>query len=97
MAQERITVDPNRMRGLPCIRDTRVTVSAVLSQLAGGASIDELLNDYPYLEPEDAVAASEYAVDSRLSDLGLRAHGLVESPEGELIDDEAPVRRLLDL
>ncbi len=29
MVQERITVDPNRMRGLPCIRDTRVTVSAV--------------------------------------------------------------------
>jgi uncharacterized protein (DUF433 family) len=32
MAQERITVDPNRMRGLPSIRDTRVTVSAVLGQ-----------------------------------------------------------------
>jgi hypothetical protein len=34
MAQERITVDPNRMRGLPSIRDTRVTVSAVLGLLA---------------------------------------------------------------
>jgi len=32
MAYERITVDPNRMRGLPCIRDTRVTVSAVLGR-----------------------------------------------------------------
>ncbi len=49
MAQERITVDPNRMRGLPCIRDTRVTVSAVLGQLAAGASIDGLLADYPLL------------------------------------------------
>ena len=36
MVQERITVDPNRLRGLPCIRDTRVTVSAVLGQLATG-------------------------------------------------------------
>jgi uncharacterized protein (DUF433 family) len=39
LAQERITDDPNRMRGLPCIRDTRVTVSAVLGQLAAAASI----------------------------------------------------------
>lgn len=61
MAQERITVDPNRMRGLPSIRDTRVTVSAVLGQLAAGASIDELLADYPYLEREDILAALEYA------------------------------------
>jgi len=61
MAKERITVDPNRMRGLPCIRDTRMTVSAVLGQLAAGASIDELLESYPYLEREDILAALEYA------------------------------------
>ncbi|HET6999249.1 MAG TPA: DUF433 domain-containing protein [Solirubrobacterales bacterium] len=52
MAQKRITVDTNRMCGLPSIRDTRVTVSAVLGQLATGASVDELLADYPYLECE---------------------------------------------
>lgn len=61
MAQKRITVDPSRMRGLPSIRDTRVTVSAVLGQLAAGASVDELLADYPYLEREDILAALEYA------------------------------------
>lgn len=61
MAKERITADPNRMRGLPCIRDTRMTVSAVLGQLAAGASIDELLGSYPYLEREDVLAALEYA------------------------------------
>lgn len=84
------------MRGLPCVRDTRVTVSAVLGQLAGGASLDGLLADYPYLEPDDVASASEYAADSRLSDLGLCAHRLVESPEGELIDDEVSIRHLLD-
>jgi len=52
---------PNRMRGLPSIRDTRVTVSAVLGQLAAGASVDELLADYPYLERENVLAALEYA------------------------------------
>lgn len=61
MAQKRITVDPNRMCGLPSIRDTRVTVSAVLGQLAAGASIDDLLADYPYLEREDVLATLEYA------------------------------------
>ncbi len=61
MAHKRITVDPNRMRGLPSIRDTHVTVSAVLGHLAAGASIDELLAEYPYLEREDALAALEYA------------------------------------
>ncbi len=49
------------MRGLPSIRDTRVTVSAALGQLAAGASTDELLADYPCLEREDVLVALEYA------------------------------------
>ena len=61
MAYERITIDPNRMSGLACIRDTRVTVSAVLGQLAAGQSIDEVLTDYPYLERADILAALEFA------------------------------------
>ena len=61
MALTRITVDPERMGGVPCIRDLRVTVSLVLGQLAGGRSIEQLLDDYPYLEREDVLAALEYA------------------------------------
>jgi uncharacterized protein (DUF433 family) len=61
VAYERITVDPNRMRGLPCIRDTRVTVSAVLGQLAAGRSVEDVLADYPYLERADILAALEFA------------------------------------
>lgn len=61
MAYERITVNPNRMRGLPCIRDTRVTVSAVLGQLAAGRSVEDVLADYPYLERADILAALEFA------------------------------------
>jgi uncharacterized protein (DUF433 family) len=49
------------MRGLPCIRDTRVTVSVILGQLATGASVDELLANYPYLERDDIFAALRYA------------------------------------
>ncbi len=58
---ERITVDPERMGGLPCIRDLRVTVSTVLGQLAAGRTADEVLADYPYIERADILAALEYA------------------------------------
>lgn len=61
MAFERITVDPTKMGGVPCIRDLRVTVSTVLGQLAGGRTVDEVLDDYPYLERADVLAALEYA------------------------------------
>lgn len=61
MAYERITVDPAQMGGLPCIRGMRVTVSAVLGQLAAGQSIEDVLADLPYLEREDIFAALEYA------------------------------------
>jgi uncharacterized protein (DUF433 family) len=61
VAYERVTVDPSRMSGLPCIRDIRVTVSAVLGQLAAGRSVEEILVDYPYLERADILAALEFA------------------------------------
>jgi uncharacterized protein (DUF433 family) len=61
VAYERITIDPNRMSGLPCIRDTRVTVSAVLGQLAAGLTIPEVLADFPYLDRDDVLAALEFA------------------------------------
>ncbi|WP_026820604.1 DUF433 domain-containing protein [Arthrobacter castelli] len=61
MGFERITIDPTRMGGVPCIRDLRVTVSMVLGQLAGGATLEQLLTDYPYLESADVTAALEYA------------------------------------
>jgi uncharacterized protein (DUF433 family) len=61
MAYERITVDAAQMGGLPCIRGMRVTVSAVLGQLAAGQSIEDVLADFPYLEREDVFAALEYA------------------------------------
>lgn len=48
------------MGGLPTIRDTRVTVSMIVGQLAGGRTIDDVLADYPYLERDDIVAAAEY-------------------------------------
>ncbi|MDE0269188.1 MAG: DUF433 domain-containing protein [Acidimicrobiaceae bacterium] len=72
MHLDRITVDPDRMGGLPCIRDLRVTVAMVLGQLAAGRTHDELMSDYPYLEPEDITAALEFSA-ARLGERTLPA------------------------
>lgn len=61
MGLERITVDPNRVGGVPCVRDLEVTVSMVLGQLAGGRTAEEVLADYPDLEDEDISAALRFA------------------------------------
>ena len=58
---DRISVDPRRMGGRPCIRDLRLTVAMVLEQLAAGRTHGELLADYPYLEADDISAALEFA------------------------------------
>jgi uncharacterized protein (DUF433 family) len=61
VAFERITIDPERMGGLPTIRDTRMTVGMILGQLAAGRTTEAVLEDYPYLDRDDILAALEYA------------------------------------
>jgi uncharacterized protein (DUF433 family) len=61
MTSSRITVDPGRCGGRQCIRNLRVRVKDVLDLLAAGASREEILADYPYLENEDITAALEFA------------------------------------
>ena len=58
---ERITFDPEIMGGRACLRGMRIPVSVVVSQVAQGASVEEVLLDYPDLEPEDLRQALEYA------------------------------------
>jgi uncharacterized protein (DUF433 family) len=58
---DRITLNPQRMGGKPCIRDLRVTVGMLVGQIGDGRSIDALLADYPYLEREDVMQALRYA------------------------------------
>lgn len=58
---ERITVEPDKCGGRPCIRGMRIRVADVLGMLAEGVSHDEILRDFPYLEPDDIKAALAYA------------------------------------
>ena len=57
----RITTDPEVLGGRPCIRGLRVRVKDILDLLASGASRQDILADYPYLEDDDIAAALEFA------------------------------------
>jgi uncharacterized protein (DUF433 family) len=61
---ERITFDPDKRGGKPCIRGLRITVYDVLSYLASGMSEDEILEDFSELERDDIRAALAFAADS---------------------------------
>ncbi len=51
--------------GRPCVRDTRITVQEILGWLASGATQEEILRDYPYLDKDDFKAVFAYAASSR--------------------------------
>jgi uncharacterized protein (DUF433 family) len=57
----RITVEVGKCGGRPCIRGLRIRVTDVLELLGAGASFEEILADYPFLEREDILAALDYA------------------------------------
>ena len=58
---QRITQLAGQCGGRPCIRGLRIRVKDILDMLAGGATREEILADYPYLEDEDITAALEFA------------------------------------
>jgi uncharacterized protein (DUF433 family) len=60
-ALDRITQEPGKMGGKPCIRGMRVTVGMIVGQIGAGRDIGDLLVDYPYLEREDILQALQYA------------------------------------
>lgn len=58
---DRITIDPAIAGGRPCVRGMRIRVADVLDLLASGATVEEILGDYPYLEADDVHAVLKYA------------------------------------
>ncbi len=61
MKQNRITIEPGKRSGQPCIRGLRITVWDVLDWLAAGMTEDKILEDYPELEREDFRAIYDFA------------------------------------
>ena len=64
MAFTRITVRPDQMDGVPCIRGLRIPVATVVGMVADGMTHDEILKAYPDLEDEDIREALQYAAQA---------------------------------
>ena len=62
-----ITIEPGKRGGKPCIRGLRITVQDILEYLAGGMSVEEILDDFPDLTKEDIQACLAFAADRERS------------------------------
>jgi uncharacterized protein (DUF433 family) len=70
---DRITVEPDKMGGVACIRGLRIPVATVVGMVAEGMTVAEILADYPDLEADDVREALQYAAEAvRDRDLPLR-------------------------
>jgi uncharacterized protein (DUF433 family) len=63
---DRITIDPSKMGGVPCLRGLRIPVATVLRLLAGGQTEFQILSEYPDLETEDIRECLRFAATSAL-------------------------------
>ncbi len=68
-----ITIEPGKRGGKPCIRGMRMTVYDVLEYLASGMTIQEILDDFPYLTHEDILACLAFAADREKNLLVVQA------------------------
>ena len=60
---ERITIDPDVMGGVPCLRGLRIPAATVVNMIAGGMSAQQVVDELPPLELADVSAALRYAAD----------------------------------
>jgi uncharacterized protein (DUF433 family) len=66
MRFERITVHPDQMGGVPCIRRLRIPVATVVGMVADGMTVEEIVEALPDLEPEDVREALRFAAEAML-------------------------------
>ena len=64
MKYTRITINPNQMGGIPCIRGLRIPVATVVGMIAEGLNEEKILRDYPDLERDDLREALRYAAEA---------------------------------
>jgi uncharacterized protein (DUF433 family) len=63
MQYKRITVNPLKMDGVPCIRDVRIPVATIVGMVADGMSFNEILKAYPDLEHDDVKEALQFSAN----------------------------------
>ncbi len=71
--RDRITIEPGKRGGKPCIRGIRITVYDVLDYLASGMTVEDILADFPELEREDIHAVLVFAADRERRLMAFRA------------------------
>jgi len=64
MRFERMTIDPDQMGGVPCIRGLRIPVATVVGMIADGMNFQEILESYPDLEYEDIAESLRFAAEA---------------------------------
>lgn len=64
MTYTRVTVDPGKMGGVPCVRGLRIPVSTVVGMVAEGMTVEQILEAYPDLEKEDISEALQFAAEA---------------------------------
>lgn len=69
---DRLTIEPGKRGGKPCIRGMRITVYDVLGYLASGMTHAEILTDFPFLEEEDLSACLSYAAERERSTVAVQ-------------------------
>ena len=79
--QDYITFEPGKRSGQPCIRRMRLTVYDVFEYLAGGMSIEEVMDDFPYLTRDDISAICLFAARVVRRTMWDRAIGTTRRPE----------------
>jgi uncharacterized protein (DUF433 family) len=60
----RVTVNPDVMGGVPCLRGLRIPVATVVNMVAGGLTVQQIVDELPPLEPDDVAAALRFAADA---------------------------------
>ncbi|MBM4445493.1 MAG: DUF433 domain-containing protein [Chloroflexi bacterium] len=83
MKYTRITVEPEKMGGMPCIRGLRIPLATVVSMVADGMSTKDILDAYPELEAEDIREALLYKPPAASHQPQVISH---PSPEGSTMD-----------
>lgn len=73
---DRITVDPAICHGKPCIRGHRIWVSLVVDLLADGMTIEQVIKQYPGLEPDDIRACMAYAAEMTRERIVVSSRGV---------------------
>ena len=71
---DRITLEPGKRGGRPCIRGLRISVYDVLAMLSSGMSQQEILEDFPELTKEDVLAVLSYAADREHQVFSFKVH-----------------------